>query len=99
MEKKELTLKWKKANEYFEKKIENKKMLATFKGIYEGFCPNNEISKKLIEIIPETTQIEINWDNTADVNQVYYTVDGVIKGIPIIKAHGLVWKVFETYCK
>lgn len=55
MEKKELTLKWKKDNEYFEKKIENKKMLATFKGIYEGFCPNNEISKKLIEIIPETT--------------------------------------------
>ena len=35
--------------------------------------------KKLVKVIPVATEIHINWDCTADVNRVYYTIEGVTK--------------------
>ena len=56
------------------------------------------ISKKLVKVIPVATEIHINWDCTADVNRVYYTIEGATKSIPIIGAHSIVWTKLKELC-
>ena len=51
-------------------------MIAPFEELIKEFKNNNEISKKLVKVIPVATEIHINWDCTADVNRVYYTIEG-----------------------
>ena len=94
----EIILKQKKQNKYFKKEMKREEVMATFEGLVKGFCNNNEISKKLVEIIPVAFQIKINWDNTEEINQVYYVLDDKEKGIPIINAHSIVWAVWNGYC-
>ena len=94
----EILLKWKRQNKYYKKEMKREEMMATFEGLIKGFSNNNEVSKKLSEIIPVTPQIKINWDNTAEINQLYYLVDEEEKGIPIINAHSIVWAVLNGYC-
>lgn len=94
----EIILKWKRNKKYYEKTIKREEIMATFEGLIKGFSSNNEVSKKLSEIIPVTLQIKINWDNTAEINQLYYIVDDKEKGIPIINTHCIVWAVLNGYC-
>ena len=94
----ELTLKWKKEGKIFKKEIERLKMIAPFEKLIKEFKNNNEISKKLVKVIPVATEIHINWDCTADVNRVYYTIEGATKSIPIIGAHSIVWTKLKELC-
>lgn len=94
----EIILKWKRNNKFYKKEMKREEIMATFEGLIKGFSNNNEVSKKLSEIIPVTHQIKINWDNTAEINQLYYIVDEKEKGIPIINAHCIVWAVLNGYC-
>ena len=95
----EIILKWKKEGKYFYKKIERKKLMATFEGLIKGFSPNNIVSKQLAEIIPTAKELKINWDNTAEINQLYYTLENEVGSIPIIHTHSVVWAVLDGYCK
>lgn len=94
----EFTLKWKRKNKYFKKQMKREEVLATFEGLIKGFSTNNEVSKKLAEIIPKASVIKINWDNTAEINQLYFILDGKEDGIPIIHTHCIVWAVWNGYC-
>lgn len=94
----EFILKWKKNNHYFKKIMKREDAMATFEGLIKGFNNNNMVSQKLAEIIPKASEIKINWDNTAEVNQVYYTLDEKQYGLPIINAHNIVWAVWNGYC-
>ncbi len=99
MVKKEIILKWKKDGKMYSKKVKRRKIFAIFKELAEKFSSNNEISLKMLEIIPATSEIEVNWDNNADVNCIYYTIDGgVTKGIPVISSHKLVWGEMRKLC-
>ena len=89
---------WKKEGKTFKKEIERRKMIAPFENLIKEFKNNNEISKKLVKVIPVATEIHINWDCTADVNRVYYTIEGVTKSIPIIGAHSIVWTKLKELC-
>lgn len=93
-----IVLKWKKQNKYFRKEMKREEVMATFEGLVKGFSNNNEVSKKLTEIILNTSQIKINWDSTAEINQIYYMINGEEKGLPIINAHCIVWAVWNGYC-
>lgn len=94
----EFVLKWKRQNCCFKKQMKREDAMATFEGLIRGFSTNNEVSKKLAEIIPCAIEIKIDWDNTAEVNQLCYTVDEEEKGIPIINKHSIVWAVWNGYC-
>ena len=94
-----IILSWKKDNEAYTKELEKRCLMDTFKGLVEGFGNNNEISKKLLKVIPEADDLYINWDCTADVNRVYYSINGKIASIPIINAHSVVWAVLNKYCQ
>ena len=56
----ELTLTWKKEGKIFKKEIERLKMIAPFEKLIKEFKNNNEISKKLVKVIPVATEIHIN---------------------------------------
>jgi len=55
----EITLKWKRDNKYFQKTMKREEIMATFEGLIKGFSNNNEVSKKLAIIIPESSVIKI----------------------------------------
>ena len=93
-----IILKWKRKNRYFKRQMNREEVMATFEGLIKGFSNNNEVSKKLAEIIPTSTEMKINWDNTAEINQLYYVVDDKEKGLPIINDHSIVWAVWNGYC-
>lgn len=94
----EIILTWREQGKDFSKSIKRRCLMATFKGLAEGFANNNEISKKLLKVIPEATMLHINWDCTSDVNRVYYTINETTNSIPIINAHNVVWAVLRKYC-
>ena len=94
----ELVLKWKRNGNYFSKTMKREEIMATFEGLIKGFTNNNVVSKKLAEIIPEASEIKINWDSTAEVNQLYYLLEGEQYGLPIINSHNIVWSVWNGYC-
>lgn len=94
----EFTLKWKKENRFFKKQMKRQEVMAKFEEYIIEYSGNNTVSKKLAEIIPEVTQIRINWDNTAEVNQVYYVIDNKEAGFPIINLHSIVWNTWKDYC-
>lgn len=95
----EIILKWTLEGQDYEEPIERKVLMSTFNGLANGFINNNEISKKLIEIIPVARELIINWDNTAETNRLYYLVDENIHSIPIPNAHNIVWAVLKGYCR
>lgn len=94
----DIILKWKRKNKYFKKEMKREEVMATFEGLIKGFSNNNEVSKKLAEIIPSSTEMKVNWDSTLEINQLYYVIDKKEKGLPIINAHSIVWAVWNGYC-
>ena len=100
MKKEEITLKWKKDEKVFRKEVEREKLMATFEGLIKGFSPNNTVSKQLAEIIPTAEVFKINWDNTAEINQLFYcNQDKEIGSISIIHTHSVVWAVLAKLCE
>ena len=47
---------WKKEGKIFKKEIERLKMIAPFEKLIKEFKNNNEISKKLVKVIPVATE-------------------------------------------
>lgn len=97
--KNEIIMKWRRNGKIFQKEIEREKLMATFEGLIKGFSPNNMVSKQLAEVIPDASELYIDWDNPAEINQLYYTNNEGTKGIPIINSHSIVWAVLDGYCK
>lgn len=97
--KNEIIMKWRRNGKIYQKEIGREKLMATFEGLIKGFSPNNMVSKQLAEIIPNASEMYIDWDNTAEINKLYYTNDKGLGGIPIINKHSVVWAVLDGYCK
>ena len=95
----EIILKCRKDGKFFRKEIKREMLMATFEGLIKGFSPNNMVSKQLAEIIPSVKELRINWDSTAEINQLYYISKNKIGGIPIIHTHSVVWAVLDGYCR
>ena len=94
----EIIMKWRRNGKISEKKIEREKLMATFEGLIKGFSPNNMVSKRLAEIIPEATEMYIDWDSSAEINTLYFVTANGTGGIPIINSHSVVWAVLDGYC-
>ena len=77
-----------------------------YEGIIDGLAKgiekigDNEISKKLTEIIPQVDKIFINNDinETQDVPCIAYCTDGEEQLIKIKRRHKIVWSILNKYC-
>ena len=85
-----------------QKEISREDFYAMFDGLTKGFekLGDNEISKKLIKIIPEVDKIFINKDNneTQDVPSIAYYTNGDRKLLKIMRRHEIVWSMLNKYC-
>lgn len=85
-----------------ETEVSRESFYAMFDGLAKGFekIGDNEISKKLVKIIPEADKIFINKDinETQDVPSIAYSTNGDVKLIKIMRRHEIVWAIFDKYC-
>lgn len=94
-----LILQWKRNGAYYQSELEKQKIYALFKGIMEGFGDDNEISTKLVEIIPEASHLIIDWDiNTTRDSSIAYVIEDIVEVIQIKYHHKIVWEIFSKYC-
>ena len=93
---------WRENGTDHQKEIDRNDFYAMFDGLAKGFekVGDNEISKKLVEIIPEVDKIFINKDinETQDVPSIEYHVADEANLIKIMRWHNIVWSILNKYC-
>ncbi len=104
MKKTTITFSWIEKSMRYQKQLRRDEVYAIFDGLVKGYASsdNNEISKKLIEIIPEVDEIVINKDHneTQDVPFIVYYMDGgEVHILKIKNHHKIVWTILNEYCK
>ena len=97
-----ITYGWISHGKNYQKKIDRKDFLAIFDGLAKGFeeIGDNEISKKMVEIIPEVDEIFVNQDvnETQDVPSIAYYINGNVQLMKIMRRHNIVWSILNKYC-
>lgn len=81
------------------KEIQREDVINIFQNLILRYADNNGISKRIVYIVPFVEKCYINWDNTAEINSLYYTTfDGEEGGIPISATHKNVWNKLKIIC-
>lgn len=93
-------LKWIEQGEAYEKELVRLEVMAVFYGLYKGFAEDNEISEKLVKILPDVEWIKINKDHneTQEVPCITYKANDIVGVMKIIRHHKIVWTILNTYC-
>ena len=102
------TIKWVEGGVQKERVYDRHKIMAIFEGLKEGFVDDNEISKKLLKVLPETVVLFINKDanKSMDVPQIGITLsrfdencDPIKEPIFIRRYHKIVWSILDRLCE
>ena len=93
---------WTKDGMDYQKEIDREDFFDMFEGLKNGFqrIGNNEISKKLVIIIPEVDEISINHDinETQDIPYITYKIHNEVQLIKINRLNNIVWSILDKYC-
>lgn len=93
---------WIEEGKKHQKTISRENFYVMFEGLAKGFSKigDNEISKKLVEVIPEAERICINKDinETQDIPSIIITTGPKRKQIKIMRRHVIVWSILNRYC-
>ena len=93
---------WTENGKEHQKEVCREDFYAMFDGLARGFekIGDNEISKKLIKIIPEVDKLSINIDmnETQDVPSIVYWTNGDRQLLKIMRRHEIVWGILNKYC-
>lgn len=97
---KQIKLKWTANGEKHEKMLNREEVLAVFQGLVKGFVEDNEISEKMVKILPEVDWLKIDQDHndTQEIPCLVYGVNGSIGILKIIRYHKIVWSILNKYC-
>ena len=97
-----ITYSWTRNGEFYQKEIDREDFFSMFKGLEKGFekIGDNEISKKLVEIIPEVDEININYDISInqDIPCIACVINGDLELIKIMRCHEIIWSILKKYC-
>lgn len=94
---------WQEKEQIHQRNIEREDFYAMFDGLAKGFekLGDNEISKKLIEIIPDVNKIFINKDINETQDEpfiVYYMSEKEPQIMKIKRRNDIVWSILLKYC-
>ncbi len=94
---------WRDKKQEYKVEINREDFYAIFYGLARGYhkIGDNQISKKLLEIIPEVDKIFINMDynRTQDVPFIEYAINKEVGILKIMRCHRIVWSILEDHCK
>ncbi len=95
-----IKLKWIEKGKLYEKELGRAELMSLFYGLCQGFAEDNEISKKLLNLIPDVEWIKINKDHneTQEVPCITYKVNDTVGVMKIIRHHKIVWAILNKYC-
>ena len=84
--------------------VDREQMYAVFEGLTKGFKDDNEISKKLISVIPYVDMFVVNKDLNATQDMPFIVAitggDNANREIiKIIRYHKIVWSILNKYCE
>ncbi|MCI8411683.1 MAG: hypothetical protein HFJ40_04505 [Clostridia bacterium] len=100
---KTINLQWIENEEKYEKDISREDIINIMQSLKNGFDENNEISKKMCEVLPKTVSILIDKDRNEQVDiptiAVKYEKDNDKHMIGIRRCHKIIWGIFNEYCK
>lgn len=98
----EIIIEWVENSKMYEKSVDRNDMYVIFDGLAKGYAKpkDNEISKKLLKIIPEVDKIFINKDRnkSCDVPFIAYHIGEEMNVIAIRRYHEIVWSILRKYC-
>lgn len=96
----QIRLKWISKGEKHEKMLNREEVMAVFEGLVKGFTDDNEISEKLLKIIPKAEWLKINQDHndTQEIPCITYGLNGSVYVLKIIRYHKIVWSILNKYC-
>ena len=95
------TIRWMLAGKEQVKILDREQVKKEFQTMLEMNPEDNDISKRIVHIMPMLKEAYINWDNTAENNSLFYkTLDDCdkYKGIEIIGHHKKVWTKLKELC-
>ena len=98
MQDRDIILRWKRNDEFYEKVLDRRNVQAVFESLILNHPENCTVSTRIVKNIPDSEEMLINWDDTKDVNSLYLKINGAYIGIPIIAHHKIVWGVLRKWC-
>ena len=101
MKKETINLQWIEKEKRYEKEISRQDIIDIMKSLKNGFDENNEISKKMCEVLPTTVSIMINKDRNEqlDVPMISLKVGENTYVLEIRRNHKIIWGILNEYCK
>lgn len=101
MKKEEITFIWKQNGKEYIKEIERKEFYELMKSIKKSFSDDNEVSSKLVEIIPNLVSITIDKDRNSqkDIPFISCEYDNESQVIEIKRYHKIIWAILNKYCE
>ena len=93
---------WKEGKKDHRKEIDREDFYEMFCGLARGFekMGDNQISKKLIEIIPDVDKISINKDvnRMQEIPYIAYYINENMQLMKIMRRHDIIWRILEKHC-
>lgn len=101
MKKETINLQWIEKEKRYEKEISRQDIIDIMKSLKNGFDENNEISKKMCEVLPTTVSIMINKDRNEqlDIPMISLKVGENTYVLEIRRNHKIIWGILNEYCK
>lgn len=101
MKKETINLQWIEKEKRYEKEISRQDIIDIMKSLKNGFDENNEISKKMCEVLPTTVSIMINKDRNEqlDIPMISLKVGENTYVLEVRRNHKIIWGILNEYCK
>ena len=101
MKKETINLQWIEKEKMYEREISRQYIIDIMKSLKNGFDENNEISKKMCEVLPKTVSIMINKDRNEqlDIPMISLKVGENTYVLEIRRNHKIIWGILNEYCK
>lgn len=101
MKNEEIIFIWKGNGKEHIKEIERQEFYELMESIKKSFSDDNEISSKLVEIIPKLVSITINKDRNSqkDIPFISCECDDGSQVIEIKRYHKIIWAILDKYCE
>ncbi len=92
---------WKENGKECIKEIERKEFYNLMDSIKKSFSDDNEISSKLVEIIPNLVSITIDKERNIQLEVPFIVCNfgDATKIIEIKRYHKIIWAIFNKYCE
>lgn len=96
-----IVFRWRERGADYQRLLNRKEVFGYFDKLAKEYPDDNEISLKLLGILPEMDKFFIDKDtnDTREVPMVEYMINGKYDALKIMRCHKKVWGQLDKYCR